>query len=318
MYKQIVISVLLLVVTPVFGQEKLDALIQSVEEGTYRDVFDAVESIRDMGPAAAEAIPVLRALQEEQSFEELNQLISMTLKRIDPQAESRVDELVNTLKQNSTMEARLRAMQDLAATGTDNPEAVEVMVNIAKNETNPMLKQNAIRMLAMMGAGFEEVMPSLLETLYEAEDPKARSQAALGIGMFGKQAQSVIPDLLEVIEEGHPTVRTFSLVALGQIRSNPDEVLPVFYDALKNDELKQAALLTISNFETRLETVEKVMDLLEDPHPKIRASAARALGHMGIAAEKALQELEDLAEESNLDVKNEAERAIRKIEFRND
>jgi len=136
--------------------------------------------------------------------------------------------------------------------------------------------------------------------------------------MFGKQAQSAVPDLIEIVETGHPNVRTFSLVALGQIRSNPDEVLPVFYEALENNDLKQAALLTISNFEPRPETVEHVMDLLEDRRPKIRAAAARALGQMGSWAEDALQELEELKEDSDQSVRQESELASRKIRFRND
>jgi len=153
MCKQIAVSIFFLIVSPVFGQEKLDALIQTVEEGAYREVFDAVEALRDMGPEAAEAIPSLQALRQEQNFEDLNQLIKITLVSIDPGVEDTVDELVQTLKQDITIEARLRAMQNLALTGTQNQEAVDLMVSYAIDETSPMLKQNAIRMLAMMGTG---------------------------------------------------------------------------------------------------------------------------------------------------------------------
>jgi hypothetical protein len=128
----------------------------------------------------------------------------------------------------------------------------------------------------MRGCG-RDCIPPFIEAL-RAEDPKAATRAARVLSSFGPKAEAAIPALIEILAREEATYEASA--ALGYIG--------------------KAA-------------VPKLIQALENPDPRVRWGAARALGWMKGAAAGASRRLAAAVRDPDREVREQAVEALRSI-----
>jgi len=119
-------------------------------------------------------------------------------------------------------------------------------------------------------------LPGVQLSSTTAEGRRARAAALLGqIGL-----EAAVPALLKVAKGNDPVPRPYAIVALGQIRSQPQTVVPLLITLLEDpqDGVPGAALKALGSFGDLAKTaVPKLLDMLKTPDRETRNLVRGAL-----------------------------------------
>jgi hypothetical protein len=122
--------------------------------------------------------------------------------------------------------------------------------------------------------------------------------AAIGVlGRLGTNGAPAIPDLLQVLSTSGRTTGPLAegvVLALGRIRSDPDQVVPVLAACIAGGDagMRIRALAALEGFGSEAgAAMPALKEALADIDPYVRGRAALALGHMGAVAAGALDAL---------------------------
>jgi hypothetical protein len=105
-----------------------------------------------------------------------------------------------------------------------------------------------------------------------------RAGAAVELGQIGPAAGGAIPALIQAVQGHDPATRGSAARALGQIRSEPDIVIPFLTKYLDDEDINDEAALALGEFGTLARAaVPKIIPLLRAKDKESRAAAATAL-----------------------------------------
>jgi HEAT repeat protein len=122
---------------------------------------------------------------------------------------------------------------------------------------------------------------------------KRRSDAACDLGGFGPAAKAALPALIEALKGKDFAVHESAIQALGEIRSDPDVVIPLLVTYLDDDDLNADAASALGDFGSLARgAIPKIVPLLHAQDKEARAAAKEALKKIDpVAAAKAEKDL---------------------------
>ncbi len=274
------------------GEPSVAALIPLVRSGAYETSIEAMDALREIGPKAASAIPVLR------------QLLS------DP------DE-----------EIRSAAAWTLAEAGS-GPEGDSALADLLKalKDQDDQVRQSAAHALGSIGVRPDQVLPTLILTLSDPVEEVVES-ASSSLKWIGLPA---MPALLNALRSESKKLRDTVVETLSEIarakdyprREDTDELAiarakaaRVFLlDALQNPDqrVREGAERALGRVGT--EGVSELITALGQTSPSVWRHAARALQLIGSEAADARDALQKLRGDSDPEVSAAADAAIKAID----
>jgi HEAT repeat protein len=168
-------------------------------------------------------------------------------------------------------------------------------------------------------------------------DPDSRvcEAAAFALESIGPAAQTALPIMLQALREPAPnscqvvdigpattevlmetgwTVRWAVARALGTIGGDAGLIVPAMAGALADPNWQVRGMTALSLGQLGYpETVPPLIGAIGDEIPAVRKAAAVALGAIGPAAREALTPLATASRDDNKDVREEAAKAVQKI-----
>ena len=108
--------------------------------------------------------------------------------------------------------------------------------------------------------------------------PGRRLLAVGCLGSLGPPAAAAVPFLIQTLKGPEDRLCEPAIQALGQIHSNPDEVIPLLITYLADDDLDDAAATALGNYgSVAREAFPKIVPLLKARNSATRAAARAAL-----------------------------------------
>ena len=231
------------------------------------------------------------------------------------------------------------------------PALAEPVLIEAMKTGNTAQKTQAAYTLSQRGMGAEIVLPIFLDGLKD-KTASVRRQSAEALSRYGAKAREAGPILTALLEDTDESVRSQAFATLGGIGLEPKELfaaaskilrskgdklnaaaaatirrlgptmLPEVVAALRADDAKSAdgaglrlvclQTLTMSGPGAK-DAMPDLMKALGDPSPKVRLTAARALGNLGPDAKNAVDALTGLQTDADTSVKAIAKAAVAQI-----
>lgn len=255
--------------------EATPALVQALKDTNDRVRAKAAEALGKIGEAAAEAVPSLvRALHDKDNW--VSAMAAEALGEMGESADGAIPALMRSL-----------------------------------GHINPQVRSNAAEALGKMGDAAASAAPAL-EKAARDEDAGVRSQAVRALG-------AVVPTakedriLLGAIADADPTVRAAAVEALGKRGETDEEVVGALLRALADpaDAVKVEATKALPRLATATEpTITGLCALLDDDNAWVQLHAALALSRFGASAALAGAALLRAAQTAELDVREQAMRAL--------
>ena len=233
-----------------------------------------------------------------------------------------VEELLHTLQTSDalTQPDVVRAIEEMGE------KAVPPLID-AMNQGNTRLRHQAIEILGRIGQEAHAATPHLIDSLTDSE-AQIRRNAAWALGRVGEEANDAIPSLLTTARDHQWDVRADAVWAMGKVVEDNGEWGPIdgaLVDAVidflgdESHHVRWSAAWSLARFGPSADAaVEALAKALEDYHPKVRASAAAALGeiaashHEDLVGDALIKAMDD---ESHL-VRSRAGEALRALRAR--
>ena len=180
----------------------------------------------------------------------------------------------------------------------------------ALDDKHPTVRRAAAEALGQIAKAAEPAIPALIRRLGD-EDPGCRIEAAWTLGRIGFPA---LEPLLKAAADVQPTVRQTAVKALGLISNESPRVIPALIGHLGDEDAdcRNEAALALGGI--RPPVVEPLLEAVVAPNPRLRASAALALGLAGRVAEgtgqKSVQLLAAALADHDAEVRREASGAL--------
>lgn len=257
------------------------------------------------GSAAADAVPILAALLDEQEDQEEETTVFWALKGLSlfgPEASEVVPRVSLLVLDSARPEAqRLAGMECLSQIGSAHPAAISPLLQIAqatKDSSTPlMVRRGAIEALGLFRGGAPAAVPVLIRVL---DDPNVdlRREAATALGRQGGNAEIAQPALFDrFVGDEDPIVRDAAGTALSLTGT---AALPALLSLLeeKDSELRVRSADVIGNWGSAAASAAPVLKpLWDDPVAEVRLAALVAtwkVTRQGAAiAPRAARELTD-------------------------
>lgn len=257
------------------GPIEISALIEALGHEDVGAREWAAVALRDLGPAAKDAVPALVAAFKDTSSG-IRDWAAAALGSIGSEAKDAVPELAAALKDENRF-VRAAAAAALGVMGSVAKGAVPDLVGALKDE-NANVRWRAATALGEIGPEAREAIPALLAAL-EDRDRSTTDAAALAFErVIGKPGPSAPPSL-------EPSPQAFPGTAdLGSL------ILSLTTDDNRSLRWRAAAALGEMGPAAK-EAVPALIAALEDKDDTVRAEAARALGRMGPVAKEAVSAL---------------------------
>jgi len=264
------------------AQDAAPALVEVVRHGDDRVRAKAVRALGMIGEAAADvAVPSLvRALHGHDSW-------------------------VSAL-----------AAEALGQMGEGADEAIPALTR-SLHHRNPLVRANAAEALANLGSAAAAARPVLEQAAHD-EDGGVRRQVLRALGALGAPTPAAKRAVAAGLRDADPLVRAAAVGALGQwqdaTRGSLDTLLGLLDDA--NDQVKVAVIQVLPGLAGPTPAVLAGLGqrLLKDDSTWVKEQAAAALGRLGPAAVSAGPDLLRVAQTGEVEVREEALRALIKIQ----
>ena len=170
------------------------------------------------------------------------------------------------------------------------------------------IKRNAS--FALREIGDRRSLLPLCKIMEEEEDPNVKMNIALALGIIGEEKS--MDTLKKAMKDENPLVRCSAATAIGGITS--EESVALLKNIMDNDEswrVKRSAIMSLMKFRED-SAFSVIITAINDSEPAVRASAAIALGEMGI--EEGIEPLETmLSHDPEPSVRKEAILALQEI-----
>ncbi|QDV17077.1 putative lyase [Gimesia panareensis] len=278
------------------AKSAVPALINVVKDGSVAARSEAIIALGKIGPDAAAAVPELaKILRGYSVILKYNALQS--LRQIGPQAKPAMKQISPLLESNNSY-LKISAAWAAAKIDPDNKEILKQAIPILMEGLNVSI--NEVRndaALALSQIGAPAVKPLLAELKHEhqAQHTDECRQICDVLAQMGAGGESAIPTLLKIVDKvDDPSLVWRAAHALGNIRSQPDKVVPALTGLLTNESpiVRAHAAISLGDFGPEARSaVPALTKLLADPELNVKLDAATALGAIGPAAAPAVPEL---------------------------
>ncbi len=314
-------------------------LVHSAEQGNWA----AIVALRRAGPAARPAVPLLiRTLNREIRESAAPVEAAKLLGEIGPSAAEAIPVLLKCMTDDDSRVASACAGA-LAQVGIANPEVVPALMRCAETGDQDV-RTVAVRALGTLGPRARQAVPMLCGLLQDNRS-KLRAEAARSLGMIdapGGPSESLLRQCLEGSDDDTQRQSAIALALLG--RENPDvlrllsislarrdfDALPALHSLPNgtqyfgptlvkmmhdsNPTIRRYGVLAIGHLSNvPAETLRIVSEHLTDETLEVRMAAADALGRLGPMARSELAALQRALADDNWLVQEAAQRAIEKI-----
>ncbi len=242
----------------------------------------AVGLLRDLGPQAREALPLLRAAVRD-----------------------------------ADASVRLRAVYALGADPKAPAAVVADLMRVAEQDELDFLREEAVVMLGRLGKGAAAAVP-LLQKALKDENARVRCNAAFALWEVTGTAKEPLPVLQGLLQHPDRAVRSGAVTALGNMGTTAKPAAGALRERLKDERLyiRLEAAYSLARVDAgALPAALKVLtDGLRAEAAGDRILAARLLGELGPAARTAATALRKLTEDEVRFVREAARAALAKVE----
>jgi HEAT repeat protein len=264
----------------------------------------AISGLEELGPAAAEAVPLLTEILDE---EDLAGQTASALAAIGPAA---LPAILRAMEMDQKRIAAVRVLRSMAerckGRSTWLRAALPAVID-AIHDPDYWTRESAVDVLGEMGAEAREAVPALLAALrdpefYEHEvsvwsgrvgpDCAAREVVAAALEKIGPVTPDVVPALIEALSDQHPCLQEAAAKALGAMGSQVGAAVPALIRLLERKDPRPE-------------------DDRREGEPQV--AAAKALGAIGSEARAALSALKRAAGEGQGSLGEAALDALEKI-----
>lgn len=230
-------------------------------------------------------------------------------------ADVAVSSLVRALRDQDNWVSALAA-EALGQMGDFADEAVPALVR-SLGHINPQVRGNAAGSLGKMGAAAGRARPAL-ETACRDDDGGVRSQAIRALGALGRPTPASAEVVQVGLRDADPQVRTAAVEAVGRWGEATEATLCDLTSLLEdaNDQVKVEVIEILPRLAGATPAVIDGLcrRLLEDDSAWVQVQSALALGNLGPAATAAGGALLRAAQTGEAGVREQAMRAIAKIQ----
>ncbi|MBC8353533.1 MAG: alpha/beta hydrolase [Planctomycetes bacterium] len=291
------------------GEPVIPVLLQTLRSSSDETSFLAANTLREMGPDAAVALPdLIDMLKDEDSSDTVLEQTIWVLTRIRSSAGPAADDLVRILNDDGRDESVRRiAAEALGSIGADAKHAIpDLIANLKDADVAPFLRIECSSTLARLDPNSEKVTQALVVAFNEMESIFDAIGIAENLCDCGPGANAIVPRLMDAVDETSFDQRRSVVELLGKLGGTSiDVVSPLLVERLMDptEELivRVAAAKALGNFGPR--GVQLVVDQFESGHEAEQLTAARALIEIGAEARSAKQALLGMLRESQ--AKNE-------------
>jgi hypothetical protein len=197
---------------------------------------------------------------------------------------------------NPDAEARLKAIKELGAIGSDARDAIPALSTIMLEDSDRFARIEASLAIKKMHPATRDALPALIRAL-EDEEPWVRMNVVLSLVQLHEEARPAVPALIKALKNENNqtnlgkfplTIQEAAASALGWASAGSDEAVPALLEALETEDAKRGAIR--------------------------RQIIARALGLIGPEARPAVPKLKAMLKDQSDDVRRAAEDALKRIE----
>jgi HEAT repeat protein len=290
------------------GTNAAAAVPTLVELAKSKDVETADQAIKALDGLRLSPEIVVPMLTEYVDHPSLHYLAISTLTDYGVDAKPAVPRLVQCLT-NIDHDIAITAARALSRLKLESQIAIPALMNSSKtsddtfrkaiaaalhaylwpNESSNELRRDELNELEMQWYGWQfnsgkqtniqpvMTIPFLVNALTNSE-PTIRQQAAIALGRYGTQARPAIPSLLLRLQDPAPEVTAAAMQTLGELRIEPEIVVPRLTQCLKVPELRASAVLALVQFGAEARpALSELRKLLEGDDDDIARLALRAI-----------------------------------------
>ena len=290
---------------------KLSSLIEPLLNDKNLTVRQsAVASLRKSPEAAAEQLGKLNDLLNDPD-PGMRENALLAIASTGNQASDLVEEVAMLLA-DSTPTVQMAAIKTLGFIGNAPDLALRQMDWLARNGNETSLL-NVLNSLGRMGDRPVAYL-SLFESNLSNADDGIRESAFKGYIAIEKNNEQLLVAMIQVLSDESIAMRHASLKAMASMREDAAEAIPHLIDRLDHDEDQDLALGALRFMPSQIEFMEDYMASLEHKDPGVRHFGCRALGRLGGDAISALPKLKNARSDKYRFVRDEAKKAIQRIE----
>ena len=290
---------------------KLSSLIEPLLNDKNLTVRQsAVASLRKSPEAAAEQLGKLNDLLNDPD-PGIRENALLAIASTGKQASDLVEEVAMLLA-DSTPTVQMAAINTLGFIGNAPDLALRQMDWLARNGNETSLL-NVLNSLGRMGDRPVAYL-SLFESNLSNADDGIRESAFKGYIAIEKNNEQLLVAMIQVLSDESIAMRHASLKAMASMREDAAGAIPHLIDRLDHDEDQDLALGALRFMPSKIEFMEDYMASLEHKDPGVRHFGCRALGRLGKDAISALPKLKNARSDKYRFVRDEAKKAIQRIE----
>jgi hypothetical protein len=211
---------------------------------------------------------------------------------------------------------RAQALKAFEALGSEAKGAVPALIEIYQENISAQSAGAAARALAAIGPAASNAVPCLAQGATNSA-PAVRAVAVGALGQIRSAPNQVVPVLIGSLNDSDPEVRHFATFWLGAGYANDaGPAIPALLQKLKDPYYQvrgnAASALAAAHAQPEL-AVPALITALEDPNPFVRLRAACALKSFGANAEPARDALIHLLRDSDQEVRDNAAQSLKAI-----
>jgi HEAT repeat protein len=280
------------------GMEAVPPLVEKLKDASKEQRRLAIRSATQIGPAAADLIPLLRAqlLDPESGLQDAaaGALASIGKPAIPVLVEAMKGDDGPMLRQVMTGFGSFWAMaaiwhdpaiqrrQAINALGKIGPATLDVLLD-ALQDRHSDVREQAAGVLGSLGFRDRRIVLPLAERLRDPND-SVRTQAAWALQGLAPDVRLILPDLQRAITDANPAVRLHAVTFLGSL-GGPG--LPLLLQALKDKDatVQRQAVASLQKIDVDDETlIGAVAPLLQSDSTDLRRDAVAVLHRCGAPA----------------------------------
>jgi HEAT repeat protein len=270
----------------------------------------AVASLRKSPEAAVEQLDKLNDLLND-SDPGTRENALLAIASTGNQANELAEEVAMLLA-DSTSAVQKAAINTLGSIGTAPDLALRQMDWLARHDNETMLL-SVLQAMSRMGDRPVAYLSLFESNLDHAEDG-IREAAFSGYTSIEKNKEKLLSVMINAIGDETVAIRHSSLKAMGSMREDAAAAIPHLIARLDHDEDQDLALGALRFMPSKIEFIGDYMASLEHDDPGVRQFGCRALGRMGKDAISALPKLKEARRDRYRFVRDEANKAIQRIE----
>ena len=240
------------------------------------------------------------------------------LRSLGPLGRVALPDAIAKLERPETV-VRLAAAELIGSHGPAAAEAVPALCNLL-DDPSAEVRAVAARTLGDIGKAAQPALPRLT-LLLKGQPSEVRTAVVLTLGSLELDAESIRPQLAETLRDEEPEVRGAALRAIQRLGPGGAIFVPDIILLAENREERSAVERSLRRFErsgTDARSVPALIEQLGHEQEAVRLLAIKFLGLAGPDASAALPALEALREDSDDEVRREAEEALERIKGESD